>query len=106
MLVLDRIKWINHFIINSVKGVDVNDHLERYDIVIVNKDNSFDFIRHLKDDGYLIKKEILENEFYKKITSDSTWWNVYDLFPDLYIDFDSLNLYSKYGYITKCVSLS
>ncbi|MDN8602294.1 hypothetical protein Q0A17_23230 [Citrobacter sp. S2-9] len=96
MWILDRIKWINDFIASGVKGIDIDDHLERYNIATVNKNNSIDFIQRLKDDNFLIDKNKLADEFYKRITSKSTWWDVYDLFPDLFIDFDSLILYSEY----------
>jgi len=96
MWVLDRIKWINDFVTSGVSGVNINDHQERYNIAIINKNNIADFIQHLKDDGYMLKKDEIASEFYERLSSKTTWWDIHDLLPDLFIDFDALRLYSEY----------
>ncbi|TKV14564.1 hypothetical protein FDX19_00010 [Citrobacter sp. wls619] len=96
MWVLDRIKWGDDFISNGFKDANIDNHQERYYIAIVGKDNADDFIQHLINDEYSIKKIDLANEFYKRLSPTTKWWDIYDLFPDLFIDFDSLTLYSEF----------
>ncbi|HFW3222709.1 TPA: hypothetical protein ACIBFM_004488, partial [Salmonella enterica subsp. enterica serovar Wangata] len=68
----------------------------RYNISVIDKNNSNEFINHLKNDGYLLNRNDIANEFYERLTSKIIWWDIYDLFPDLFIDFDSSKLYSEY----------
>ncbi|HGM5488825.1 TPA: hypothetical protein ACKP1B_000406 [Serratia fonticola] len=96
MWVLDRIKWISDFIQHGIESVNLDDHKERYAIAIVDETNVADFIHLLRNDGYLFDKEDIANEFYKRLSLETTWWDIYDLLPDLFIDFDSRRLYSEY----------
>lgn len=94
--ILDRIKWAADFIRNGIVDINSDVHHERYDIAIINESNAGLFIQLLIDDGYLIDQVDIANEFYKRFSSETTWWDIYDLFPDLFINFDSKNLYSQY----------
>lgn len=38
----------------------------------------------------------MADEFYKRLSVKTVWWDIYDLMPDLFIDFDSNRLYSEY----------
>ena len=96
MWVLDRVKWFKDFVENGIDVFDENDHRERYNIDIVNTVNCKDFIDLLKKDGCEINKELISREFYKMDLRNITWWDAYVFFPDLFIDFDSLKLYSQY----------
>lgn len=96
MWVLDRVNWMKTFISMGFKNFDPNDHSERYDIAIIGTDNCEKFISCLTNDGYLINKDDLANEFYERLSPDTKWWDIYDLLPDLFIDFDSCRLYSEF----------
>lgn len=96
MWVLDRVKWVNDFIRNGLGCINMNDHQERYNMPIINKENVDGFIQLLIDDGYLYDKRDIANEFYKRLSVKNLWWDIYDLMPDLFIDFDSNRLYSEY----------
>ena len=96
MWVLNRKKWINEFISNGVKGVNPEDHEERYNLALVNEDNAEYFISKLIKDNYVLDKNDLSTEFYKRLESASDWWDIYDLMPDIYIDFDNKKMYSNH----------
>ncbi|MGY5958887.1 Group-specific protein [Kosakonia sp. BK9b] len=94
--VLDRINWVNDFIKHGVFGVKTYDHQERYHLPIVNEDNADNFMSLLINDGYLIDKDVLSDEFYRRLSPDTTWWDIHDLMPDLFIDFDTRTLYAQF----------
>ncbi|MCK7316944.1 hypothetical protein L8P35_09535 [Enterobacter cloacae] len=96
MWILDRVKWIVDFVKNGV-GINLQDiHKERYDIPVVNEENAQLFIGFLIKDGYSYDKDDMAVEFYNKLSGKTTWWDVYDLMPDLFIDFDNKRLCSEY----------
>ncbi|MEH4930670.1 hypothetical protein [Enterobacter cloacae] len=96
MWVLDRVKWIVDFVKNGV-GINLQDiHKERYDIPVVNEENAQLFIDFLIKDGYSYDKDDMAVEFYNKLSGKTTWWDVYDLMPDLFIDFDNKRICSEY----------
>ena len=93
---MERVKWIDDFVKN---GVDINlqnTHKERYDIPVVNEKNAQIFIGNLIKDGYLYDKDDIAEAFYNRLSEKTTWWDIYDLMPDLFIDFESKRLYSEY----------
>lgn len=96
MWVLDRVKWSSDFIRNEIDGFNPNIHQERYYIPVINKENVDGFIQSLTNDGYLYNKNDMADEFYKRLSVKTVWWDIYDLMPDLFIDFDSNRLYSEY----------
>ena len=96
MWILDRIKWVSDFLQHGIESISLDDHKERYNLPIVDESNAVDFINFLRNDGYLFDKTDIANEFYKRFSLDTTWWDVYDLLPDLFIDFDSRKIYSEY----------
>ena len=80
-------------------GVEINlqdIHKERYDIPVVNEKNAQIFIGNLIKDGYLYDKDDIAEAFYNRLSEKTTWWDIYDLMPDLFIDFESKRLYSEY----------
>ena len=96
MWVLDRVKWIDDFVKNGVE-INLQDiHKERYDIPVVNEKNAQIFIGNLIKDGYLYDKDDIAEAFYNRLSEKTTWWDIYDLMPDLFIDFDSKRLFSEY----------
>ena len=96
MWVLDRVKWIDDFVKNGVE-INLQDiHKERYDIPVVNEKNAQIFIGNLIKDGYLYDKDDIAEAFYNRLSEKTTWWDIYDLMPDLFIDFESKRLYSEY----------
>lgn len=96
MWVLDRVKWVDDFVKNGVE-INLQDiHKERYDIPVVNEENVQIFIDNLIKEGYLYDKDDMSVAFYNRLSEKTTWWDIYDLMPDLFIDFDSKRLYSEY----------
>lgn len=96
MWVLDRVKWVDDFVKNGVE-INLQDiHKERYDIPVVNEENVQIFIDNLIKEGYLYDKDDMAVAFYNRLSEKTTWWDIYDLMPDLFIDFDSKRLYSEY----------
>lgn len=96
MWVLDRVKWIDDFVKNGVE-INLQDiHKERYDIPVVNEKNAQIFIGNLIKDSYLYDKDDIAEAFYNRLSEKTTWWDIYDLMPDLFIDFESKRLYSEY----------
>lgn len=96
MWVLDRVKWVDDFVKNGVE-INLQDiHKERYDIPVVNEENVQIFIDNLIKEGCLYDKDDMSVAFYNRLSEKTTWWDIYDLMPDLFIDFDSKRLYSEY----------
>ncbi|HHV7347970.1 hypothetical protein ACMGG3_08690 [Enterobacter sp. BNK-18] len=96
MWVLDRVKWVDDFVKNGVE-INLQDiHKERYDIPVVNEENVQIFIDNLIKEGYLYDKDDMSVAFYNRLSEKTTWWDIYDIMPDLFIDFDSKRLYSEY----------
>ncbi|MHA8111814.1 hypothetical protein ACX122_01585 [Kosakonia cowanii] len=94
--IMDRVQWVADFILSGVEGIIEGVHKERYNIPILCERNVDEFISLLKRDRSLYNRDEIANEFYKRLTADTTWWNINDLMPDLFIDFDSKILYSQY----------
>ncbi|WP_421636655.1 hypothetical protein [Enterobacter ludwigii] len=96
MWVLDRVKWVDDFVKNGVE-INLQDiHKERYNIPVVNEENAQIFIDNLIKDGCLYDKDDIAEAFYNRLSEKTTWWDIYDLMPDLFIDFDKNRLYSEY----------
>ncbi|QNQ22289.1 hypothetical protein HF650_22475 [Kosakonia sp. SMBL-WEM22] len=96
MWIMDRVKWVADFIQNGIVAITEGIHEERNNIPILNERNGDVFISLLKRDHALYNRDEIANEFYERLTADTTWWNIDDLMPDLFIDFDSKALYSQY----------
>ncbi|EPV2524079.1 TPA: hypothetical protein ACOSBP_001131 [Enterobacter hormaechei] len=96
MWVLDRVKWVEDFVKSGVEINLQNTHKERYDIPVVNEENAQIFIDGLISDGYSYDKDDIAEEFYKRLSQKTIWWDIYELMPDLFIDFDNKRLYSEY----------
>lgn len=96
MWVLDRVKWIEDFVKSGME-INLKDiHKERYDIPVVNEENAQVFIGGLIKDGYSYDKADIAGEFYNRLSQKTIWWDIYDLMPDLFIDFDNKRLCSEY----------
>lgn len=96
MWVLDRAKWVEDFVRSGME-INLQDiHKERYNIPVVNEENAKIFIDGLIKDAYLYNKDDIAAEFYNRLSQKTTWWDIYDLMPDLFIDFDNKRLYSQY----------
>ncbi|PJD87344.1 hypothetical protein [Enterobacter hormaechei] len=96
MRVLDRVKWVEDFVKSGVEINLQNTHKERYDIPVVNEENAQIFIDGLINDGYSYDRDDIAEEFYKRLSQKTIWWDIYELMPDLFIDFDNKKLYSEY----------
>ncbi len=87
----DRVKWVEDFVKSGVE-INLQDiHKERYDIPVVNEGNAQIFIDDLIKDGYSYEKDDIAEEFYNRLSQKTTWWDIYELMPDLFIDFDNKN---------------
>ena len=96
MWVLDRVKWIEDFVKSGME-INLQDiHKERYDIQVVNEEIAQVFIGSLIKDGYSYDKADIAGEFYNRLSQKTIWWDIYDLMPDLFIDFDNKRLCSEY----------
>ncbi len=96
MWVLDRVKWVEDFVKSGVEINLQNTHKERYDIPVVNEENAQIFIDGLINHGYSYDKDDIAEEFYKRLSQKTIWWDIYELMPDLFIGFDNKRLYSEY----------
>ncbi|TWP31363.1 hypothetical protein ETU08_00820 [Apibacter muscae] len=91
--VLDRIKWINDF---KNAGYDLPEgHEERFNIGILNKENSSKFIKCLQKEGDEITQQELSDEFYLRFEISKDWWDFSELLPQLFIDFDNQIFYQE-----------
>ncbi|MED5636069.1 hypothetical protein VZ114_23580, partial [Enterobacter hormaechei] len=73
-----------------------NTHKERYDILVVNEENAQIFFDGLITDGYSYDKDDIAEAFYKRLSQKTFWWDIYELMPNLFIDFYNKSLYSYY----------
>ena len=84
--VLDVTKWRDEFISN---GYDVPefDSDYRFGILSVNQDNAGKFLSYLSE--YELDKDQLSFELATRFQSASSWWDVGDLFPIMFVNFDN-----------------
>lgn len=83
--VMDVNKWRNEFIQNGYDVPEFNDAY-RFGIKVVSEKNVAEFLDRLK--GHEIVPDVLAMELAKRYPSARSWWDVGDLFPIMFVDFD------------------
>lgn len=82
---MDVNKWRNEFIQNGYDVPEFNDAY-RFGIKVVSEKNVAEFLDRLK--GHEIVPDVLAMELAKRYPSARSWWDVGDLFPIMFVDFD------------------
>jgi hypothetical protein len=92
--VLDVNKWRNEFI---KSGYDVPPFQDsyRFGIHIIDKETVADFLNHMSP--FEITKDSLSLELAKRYSSAKSWWDVRDLFPIMFVDFDHAKVAAFYA---------
>ena len=83
--VLDVNKWRTEFIENGYDVPEFNDAY-RFGLKVVNERNAKDFLERLKD--YEVEPDSLAAELALRYQVARSWWDVADLFPIMFVDFD------------------
>ncbi|MCY7338149.1 MAG: hypothetical protein LH613_18375 [Chamaesiphon sp.] len=91
--VLDQEKWRNEFISQGHNVPDFQDSY-RFGIRVVNDKNAQQFFDSMAE--FEIDKDELSIELAKRFPSITSWWDVQDLFPILFVDFDNLHVGAFY----------
>lgn len=83
--VLDMNKWHDDF---AQHGRDVPEHDDdfRFGLRVVNERNAAEFLACLKD--YEVDPDTLALELAKRYQTARSWWDVGELFPIMFVDFD------------------
>jgi hypothetical protein len=92
--VLDQEKWTRGF---RERGFEVpdDDYAARFGIPIVDDDTVDDFLALMAEFGRL--REDLEAELGARSESARSWWDIAELMPVFFVDFDARCAYSVYG---------
>ncbi len=83
--VLDVNKWRAEFISNGYKVPEFNNSF-RSGIHTVNQKNAQQFLDFMSK--HEVNKDELSMELTKRYSSTSSWWDVKDLFPIMFVNFD------------------
>jgi hypothetical protein len=83
--VMDVNKWRNEFIQSGYDVPEFNDTY-RFGFKVVNEDNATEFFARLK--WYEVAPEALALELAMRYKTARSWWDVSDLFPIMFVDFD------------------
>ena len=83
--ILDWEKWRNHFISEgyAVPELDVS---SRFGIAIANEDTAEEFI--VGASRFEVTTDHLRAELLRRFSAAESWWDVGDLFPIVFVDFD------------------
>ena len=92
--VLDAEKWRNEFIQYGYDVPKFNSEY-RFGFKIVNERNATDFLARLTD--YEVAADSLAFELAKRYQSARSWWDVSDLFPIMFVDFDKREVGAFYS---------
>lgn len=92
--VLDIDKWRNEFINH---GYDVPDFDEsyRFGIRSVNQDNARIFLERMSE--FEVDRDELSFELAGRFVGAKSWWDVKDLFPIMFVDFDGRRVAAFYS---------
>lgn len=95
MWILDWRKWRNHFV---QAGIDVPDEEasapERFDIVVVDEYSVDEFLQGMHE--FELSKHDLRLQLLNRYEAATSWWDVSDLFPIVFVDFDNKKLGAFY----------
>ncbi|MEL6350301.1 MAG: group-specific protein [Cyanobacteria bacterium J06627_28] len=91
--VLDLNKWRDEFI---RQGYDVPEFQNDYRAGIhsVDQKNATDFLEYMSP--FEVSKDSLSRELAQRYVSASSWWDVGDLFPIMFVDFDGAKVAAFY----------
>lgn len=92
--VMDVNKWRNEFIRNGYDVPEFNDAY-RFGFKVVNKKNAAEFLACLKD--YEVAPDTLAMELAKRYQTARSWWDVGDLFPIMFVNFDGWEVGAFYS---------
>lgn len=84
--VLDLNKWREDFISAGHEVPEFTDDY-RFGIHCVTKQNASQFLEHLADTE--VHRDDLSRELATRYPTASSWWDVSDLFPIMFVDFDN-----------------
>ena len=84
--VLDVNKWRIDFINHGYDVPEFNDSF-RSGIYTLNRKNTQQFLDFMS--RYEVKKDTLSIELAKRYSSARSWWDVKDLFPIMFVNFDN-----------------
>lgn len=91
--VLDVNKWRNEFL-NLGYNVPEFNNKYRFGLRVVNQENARYFLNCMSQ--YEIDKNILSLELAEKYPLAHSWWDVKDLFPIMFINFDNCEVGAFY----------
>jgi len=83
--VLDLGKWTKDFVDAGYK-VPESDPVERFGIPVVNENTAASFLEEMKP--FEISTDDLGKELAARFPEAQSWWDVSDLFPIFFVDFD------------------
>lgn len=92
--VMDVNKWRKEFIENGYDIPDFNGTY-RFGLKVVNEKNVDEFLACLKD--YEVASDTLAMELAKRYPTARSWWDVSDLFPLMFVDFDRCEVGAFYS---------
>lgn len=92
--VMDVNKWRNELIQNGYEVPEFNEAY-RFGFKVVNEKNASEFLARLKD--YETTPDTLSMELAQRYQAARSWWDVGDLFPIMFIDFDSCEVGAFYS---------
>jgi hypothetical protein len=92
--VLDVNKWRNEFISH---GYDVPEFTQsyRFGIHVIDQQTAARFLEHMSK--FEVPRDELSIELAKRFTSARSWWDVKDLFPIMFVDFDARKVAAFYS---------
>jgi hypothetical protein len=84
--VMDVNKWRDEFIAHGYNVPEFND-LFRFGIHVVNDESKTKFLTAMSN--FEVSRDKLSFELANRYSSAKSWWDVKDLFPIMFIDFDN-----------------
>jgi hypothetical protein len=84
--VLDVHKWRNEFLSYGYEVPEFNEKY-RFGILVIDQSTAQQFLDKISDDR--IDKQELSFDLVKRYSSAKSWWDVMDLFPIMFVDFDN-----------------
>lgn len=91
---MDLDKRRNEFIDHGYDVPDFDDGY-RFGLRVVNESNAAEFLEHLKD--HEVGQGELTKELHARYRSARSWWDVSDLFPIMFVDFDLCEMGAFYS---------
>jgi hypothetical protein len=92
--VLDVEKWRNEFIALGHEVPDFNGSF-RFGLRVVNETNAREFLDHMAK--FEVRKDDLSIELARRFRTASSWWDVKDLFPVVFVNFDNRSVAAFYS---------